>query len=215
VSLQLLIVLGILAMAGLAVLRVVRVDRGRTPLPDGRMRLLFLLAFLIVPPVALAAVVQPEMNLNRGVPWIPLYAVVLFGLTAAMWIVAVGVQSLVHGRARPRLLLALVGSEGDPEDVPFDPPLTPRLVQSLARVDRTNDVFPRGHEFAAQVDRAGFRDAWDALDAATRTLETEIAEDLRMRVAVASAARATADDARGRLRTLRQISLDRGGTWAD
>lgn len=213
-SLQLLVVFGILAMVGLATLRVVRGERGWTPLPDGRMRLLFLLGFLIVPPVALAAVAQPGTGLSRGLAWVPLYAAVLIALTAAMWIAAVLVQSLVHGRTRPRLLLALVGSEGDPEDVPFDPPLTPRLAESLARVETTNAAFPRGREFPVQVDREDFRADWDTLDAATRTLESEIAEDLRVGVAVASSARSTADDARGRLRTLRQISLDRG-SWAD
>ena len=34
---QQLIVLGIVAMAGLAILRVVRVRRGLTPLPDGQI----------------------------------------------------------------------------------------------------------------------------------------------------------------------------------
>jgi hypothetical protein len=79
----------------------------------------------------------------------------------------------------------------------------------MAVVDRTNAVSP-GPEFPAQVDCADFDSAWEALDVATTTLERRIADDLRLGLGVACAATTTAADARGRLDTLRSISLSRG-----
>jgi hypothetical protein len=131
-----------------------------------------------------------------------------------MWIAAVIVQLVARGRIRPLLLVALVGNEGDPEDVPYDPPVTAKLAESVAIVERANAVFPRGHEFPLQIDRAGFRFAWDALDSATGTLEDRIADDHRLGLAVASEAAAAAADARSRLDTLRRLAVDRGQVWA-
>ena len=74
-----------------------------------------------------------------------------------MTIAAMFVERMVHGRWRRPLMLALVGSEGDPEDIPFDPPVTTRLAECMALVDQTNATFPRGLAFPGQVDRADFR----------------------------------------------------------
>ena len=41
-------------------------------------------------------------------------------------------------------------------------PVTPRLAERIALVDRTNAAFPRGVDFPAQVDRADFDSAWGA-----------------------------------------------------
>lgn len=92
--------------------------------------------------------------------------------------------------------------------------MTAKLAESVALVDRANAVFPRGHDFPLQIDRSSFRFAWDALDAATGTLEGRIADDHRIGLAVASAAVATADDARSRLDTLRSHAISRGQVWA-
>ncbi len=80
----------------------------------------------------------------------------------------------------------------------------------MALVDRRNATFPRGVEFPAEVDRVGFRSDWDALDAATRALEGRMAEDRRLGLGVASAAMATALDARSRLDTLSRLATGRG-----
>jgi hypothetical protein len=48
----------------------------------------------------------------------------------------------------------------------------------------------------------------------TATLEGQIAEDEELGLAVASGATATAEDARGRLNTLRQLTTDEGRAWA-
>lgn len=209
---QQLLLLAVAAMIGLAILRVARVHLGRTPLPEGRGRRLFQLAFLVVPPIAIGALVQPAegWNLLRGTMSIPLYAVILAGLTVLMVITAVIAQLTAPIRLRRVILLALVGSEGEPDDLPFDPPVTTKLAEGMAEVDRANAVFPRGLEFPKQVERPDFPAAWDALDVATRALETRIADDRRLRLGVASAATTTAADARGRLDTLRRMALDRG-----
>ena len=111
-------------------------------------------------------------------------------------------------------MVALAGSEGDPEDVPFDPPLTTRLTECMALVDRRNAVFPRGLAFPGQVDRADFHEAWDALDDATRSLEGGIAADRHLGLGIATAASATALDARGRLDTLLRLANDgRAAAW--
>jgi hypothetical protein len=92
--------------------------------------------------------------------------------------------------------------------------MTVKLAESAARVDRANAVFPRGSDFPAEISRAGFRDAWDALDAATGTLEGRILDDRGLGLAVASGATAIATDARSRLDTLRRLALDNGQVWA-
>jgi soluble lytic murein transglycosylase-like protein len=96
----------------------------------------------------------------------------------------------------------------------FDQPLTAPLAESQSFVDVANAVFPRGPKFPAQVDRPDFRAAWDALDAATRTLEGRIADDEGRGLGVASSATASAEDARGRLETLRTLASDGGQAWA-
>lgn len=213
---QQLLILAAVAMAALAVLRVVRVRLGRTPHPDGILRVPFILAFIFVPPIVLSALTQPAAasSLLRGIAWMPPYLIFLGLFALLMGIVAIVVRLIAPGRSRPLLLLALVASEGDPDDVPFDPPVTAKLAASVASVDRANAVFPRGVEFPAQIEHAGFRYAWDALEVATAALEGGIAADRRLGLGVAAAARATAADARSRLDTLRRLAVDHGQAWA-
>ena len=198
-----LIVLGIVAMAGLATLRVVRFRRGRTPLPDGRGRRLFLLAFVVVPPIALG-----------GIGALPMYVAIIAVLAILMWMAALLVGRVATGRSGRLVQVALGGPEGDPYRVRADPAVTAQLAESVRVVDRANSAFPRGPAFPAQVSRAGFRDDWDVLDGATRSLEGRIADDHRLGLAVASAATATAGDARSRLDTLRRLAVDQGQAWA-
>ena len=210
---QQLFLLAIVAMVGLAALRVIRVQLGRAPLPQGRARTLFKIAFLVVPPIVLGALIQPVVpggSPLSAIVWVPLYGLILAGLAGLMALAAVVVEVVARGRPRRLLLLALAGSEGDPEDLPYDPPVTAKLLERMALVDRTNAAFPRGLVFPTQVDRAGFSQDWDALDAATRALEDQISEDRRLGLGVASAATVTATDARNRLDTLRGIANSHG-----
>ena len=64
------------------------------------------------------------------------------------------------------------------------------------------------------MDRPGFRSAWEALSAATTTLEGHIADDHRRRQPVAERALDTAADARSRLDTLRRLAAHHGQAWA-
>jgi hypothetical protein len=210
---QQLFVLAVLAMVCLAVMRVVRVHLGRSPHPDGIARHLFRIGFVALPPLALGVLSNPGAGLLTGVPWIPVYALLLVGLMVVMRVVAVGVALVAPRRAR-RVLLALIASEGDPYDVPFNPPVTPRLAGIVALVDRANAVFPRGMAFRDQTGRSGFRASWDALDAATAQLEGAMAEDGRLGMGVAATVAATARDARSRLDTLRQFAVEDGLVWA-
>jgi hypothetical protein len=205
-------VLAIIAMAGLAMLRLVRVHLGREPLPERRV--LFLLGFVFVPPIVLGALVSSGMGRLPGAAVVALYAIIVGGLATLMWLAAMVVRRVAFGRPRTLLSVALVGSEGDPTAAQLDPPVTEKLATSMAAVDRTNAVFPRGLEFPNQIDRPGFRSAWDALDVTTATLEDQIAEAEDRGLTVASAATATAEDARGRLNTLRQLATDEGRVWA-
>lgn len=202
-----LFIVAVLAMAGLACLRLAEALRGRPLLPEGKGRTK-LLAFIVVPPLALGALLQPPPGggLLGGIFWIPVYALLVGALKLGMLIAAVVVDQFVRGRSRRLLLAALIGNEGDPDDVPFNPPVTTRLAESMALVERTNGAFPRGVDFPTQVDRADFGSAWGALDEATRSLEARIADDRGRGLGVASAATATAIDARGRLHTLRGIA---------
>lgn len=211
-----LIILAVVAMTGIAALRVTRVHRGRSPLPAGRARLPFMLAFVIVPPLALDRLVAPGSSgsLLTAAPSVVLYGVILLALVVLMWIAAVIVQIVAPGRWRPLLLLALIGREVDAGDAPFDPPVTARLAASMAAVDGANAAFVRGPGFAAEIDRPGFRDGWDALDAATTALEGQIADDNRLGLGAASEATATAKDARSRLDTLRRLAAGEGQAWA-
>jgi hypothetical protein len=211
-SLLQLSILAVASMMGLALLRVVRVRAGRYPLPEAKR--LFLFLFVVVPPVVLAALTDREAGAFGGVAALPVYGAMLFGLAILMWVVSLIVPRVAPGRSRAILLVALTGSEGDPEDVPYDPPVTAKLAESVALVTRANDVFPRGPEFPVQVEREGFRAAWDALDTAIQRLEGQIVADHRLGIAVASSALGTAKDARGRLDTLRRLASDDGQSWA-
>jgi hypothetical protein len=206
--------LAVIAMLGLATLRVARVHLGREPLPDGRGRLPFLLGFLVLPPIVVGALVRPaETDVLRGTAWVPEYVVFVSAVAIFMGVLAVITRLAAPGRTRRLLLLGLAGNQGDPFDVPFDPPITAKLAATVGEVDRANVVFPRGLEFPMQINRAGFRSAWDALDAATVTLETAISDDHRLGRGVASEARATATDARSRLDTLHRLAVDDGQVW--
>jgi hypothetical protein len=142
----------------------------------------------------------------RAIATVPLYALVLLGIFLLMWLAAQVARQVVRGRARPLVLLALVGNRGEHDEIPYDPPVTRKLAASIALVDRTNAVFPRGPEFPTQVERRGFQSDWDALDAATQSLEAGIADDRRIGLPVASGAVATAFDARNRLDTLKRLA---------
>lgn len=199
------------AMLGLAILRITRVQAGRDPIPEARR--LFYLLFIVVPPVVLAALIDRETGAFGGVAALPVYGLLLFGLAILMWVVSLIVPRVAPGRSRAWLLVGLTGSEGDPEDVPYDPPVTARIAESVALVTRANDAFPRGPEFPVQVEREGFRPAWDALDTAIQRLEGQIVDDHRLGLAVASSALGVAKDARARLDTLRRLAVDSGQSW--
>lgn len=205
-----LLAVAVAAMALLATLRLTRVHFGRSPLPEGRGRLLFMLAFVLVPPLALGALAQPADTAQlRGVALVSLYTIVLAGVVTLTWVAALLVSLTPQSRARRLVVLALIGSQGDPDDVK-DPPLTARLAASMADVDRTNVVFPRGLEFQKQVERVGFRPDWNALDAATQVLEGQMADDRRLGLGVGTAATVTSKDARSRLNTLRRFAMAQG-----
>ena len=214
-SLQ-LVLLAVVAMAALAVMRVIRVRLGRSPHPDGLARILFFVAFVILPPTLLSAFIGPVSNASalRGIGWLLPYVILIAGVSILMHFAAPLVGRFAPRSVRPTLVLALSASEADAYDVAYDPPVTPALATSIAGVDRANAVFPRGVEFPRQIERKGFRYAWDELDAATTTLEGRIADDRRLGLPVAAAARTVAADARGRLDALRQLAVDRGQIWA-
>ena len=198
-----ILILAIVAMAGLAALRLVRVLRfRRTPLPEGPGRTLFLLAFVLVPPLALG-----------GFGLVPVYVGVIAALVILMWIAAVVIDRLTASRTGQLVRLALVGSEGEPIDSGLTP-VTARLSESIGLVTTANARFPRGLEFPSQIDRSGFQDDWEALDVATRTLESQIADDHRLGLGVSASASILADDARSRLETLRRFAGDHGQAWA-
>jgi hypothetical protein len=205
-SLLQLLILGFAAMGALAVSRLVLDHLDRSPHPEGFRRLLVLVAFLFLPLIAFGGLIDPLAGPMRAIATAPLYALVLVGLFLLMWLAAQVARQVVRGRARPLVLLALVGNRGEHDEIPYDPPVTRKLAASAALVDRTNSVFPRGPEFPTQVERRGFQSDWDALDAATKSLEAGIAEDRKIGLPVASGAVATAFDARNRLDTLRRLA---------
>ncbi len=213
---ELTIVTAAVMLVALGAMRVIRVRRGRTAHPAGKARLPFIIVFLLVPPIILELITDPTAKQGQlhGIETVLVYLGALVGFSILMGIAALVIRSVVHGRARSPLLLALTGSEGDVDDVPFVATLTPALADDLERVDATNSVFPRGPEFATQIDQPGFRGAWDALDEATRALETQIEDDRRLGLPVAYQATATAADARNRLDTLRRLAAESGQAWA-
>lgn len=209
---QQLLIVAVVAMVGLAALRVVRVRLGQMPLPEAKG--LFYLAFVVIPPIAFAAVSGESGGALAGVAAIPVYAVLLLGLSILMAVLAGLAGRFAPGPWRSRALLALIGSEGDVDDVPFDPPVTPSLQASVAVVEQANGAFSRGHAFPAEIAQPGFRSAWDALEAANETLEGQIAAERKLGIAVAASAMATARDARSRLETLRRLAGESGQAWA-
>lgn len=212
-SLQQLLILAVAVMATLALSRVARVRYGRTPHLEGRGRRILTIGLLYLPPLLLVLMLPaPSGQLRVG--WIPPYTTILIAIWILMGVVALIARFVAPVRYRPLLILALAGIEPDPYDIPFDPPMTARLAENVALVERANAEFPRGHAFPTQIDRIGFRRDWDALEAATRTLEGTIADDFRLGLAVASGARAMAADARSRLDTLRRLATDSGQAWA-
>ena len=214
--LQQLLILGIASMAALAVLRVARVNRGLTPLPDGRGRRLFLLGFVILPPIVLGIVTQPAPPANQmwGVGAVPTYVAIVAGIAILMWLASAFIGQVAHGRTSRLLRVALSGHEVDPYEAKVDPPVTATLAEGVATVDRANAAFPRGPGFPSQISRNGFRDDWEELDGATRTLENRIAAEHRQGLSVARAVSETASDARSRLDTLRLLAIDDGQAWA-
>ena len=208
--------LAIAATIGLVAFRTTRAHGHRSPLPDGKAKYLVILSFLFLPPLVLGALVGPPTTTVaaiRGTPGMLPYLAVIITLAILMWIVAVTIRFVAPGRSPRLLLIALAGSEEDPDDFPRDPAITADLAAAIAQVDRYNAVFPRGSTFPAQIDQAAFRGSWDALDAATVTLEGRIAEDRRSGIPVASEATTTARDARSRLDTLHRLAIDGGQAW--
>jgi hypothetical protein len=207
-----LFIVGVVSMTGFAILRVIRVRGGHDPLPEGLGRTAIILGFLFIPPLVLGAVLQPPPGGAPlgGIFWVPVYALVLGLLKVLMVLAAALVEGVAKGHTRQVLLIALLGNEGDVDRIAFNPPVTARLAERMALVDRTNAAFPRGVEFPAQVDRSDFVSAWDALDGATRSLEEQIAGDRKLGLGVASDATRTANDARARLLVLRGIADTRG-----
>ncbi len=154
-----LFVLAIVAMAGLATLRLIRVHLGRTPLPEERGRRLFLLAFVLVPPILLGALIQPGTLVGpiSGFAFLPIYALFLGVVVVVMFLAAQAIELVTNRRWGQLVRLALVGSEGDPGALWVDPPVTAKLAAGVEAVDRANIAFPRGREFPLQIDRPGFR----------------------------------------------------------
>jgi hypothetical protein len=214
-SIQLLVILAVVVMAALAALRLARVRAGRTPLPEGRGRRLFLVGFVILPPLALGAITQAagSTSLLGGLGSLPAYVAILVVVVIVMWVAALIIARLTTDRWGQLARLALVGGEADPVDS-RDTPITVGLSQSVGLVTKANAAFPRGPGFAGQIERTSFRADWDALDGATRKLEGQIAEDHRLGLGVAAAATSLAEDARSRLDTLRRFASDHGQGWA-
>lgn len=210
-----LLILAAAAMTILAVARVITAQLGRTPHFEGLTKLLFIVAFVIVPPFALGALVQSPTDPSplRGLASIPAYGICLLAVMVLMWVAALVVSVVASGRPRRVLMLGLLGRDSNLDLVPRNPPLTSRLAESVTSVDRANRAFLRGVAFPAEIDRAGFRGDWDALNGVTQALEGQIAEDRQLGVGVASVATAAAEDARSRLNTLQRLALHSGQSW--
>jgi hypothetical protein len=210
-SFQLLLVLvAVLAFVGLGALRIGRV-RAHRDAPDGWLRFGFVAAFLLIPPIVLQVVLAPKGIDAVGAVTLYVGAVVL--LWVLTWVVALLVARFAPVEGRQMMLLALIGRDTS-GIVPFDPPMTATLAAEVEAVDLLNAAFPRGHAFMAQVSMPGFRTTWEALDTATRTLEDDISEQRRLHLGVSEQAIETANDARGRLDTLRRDAATGGQAWA-
>jgi hypothetical protein len=151
---------------------------------------------------------------SDSIPVLAIYVAILASLVSVMWVVAQIAAQADPGPRGQLVRLALTGRQVQPEDEPFDPPITAPLAATVASVDRASAAFARGEAFPGQIHAAGFRDSWERLDEATVTLERGIADDQRLGRGAASSARATAADARGRLNTLRGLAIEDGQTWA-
>lgn len=205
-----LVIVAVLAFVGLAALRIGRVRTHRDA-PDGWLRLGFVVAFLLIPPIVLQLVLSPKGVDAVGA--VALYGIVVVALWLLTWVVALLVARFAPIERRQMVLLALIGRDTSGV-VPFDPPMTATIAADVEAVDRLNAAFPRGHAFMTQVSMPGFRSTWDALDVATSTLEAEIAEQRRLHLGVSERAIETANDARGRLDTLRRDAATGGQAWA-
>jgi hypothetical protein len=208
------VALAVLSMAALAALRVTRVRLGRSPLPEGRGRRAFLVAFVVVPPIAFAALNQPAIGALGLVVAVLTYIGILAIVVAVTAMVALTIGDVRPTEAGRLARVALIGSVDDRNESRFDPPMTPQLANDVATVHTANLAFPRGPAFSAQVDRPDFQADWEALDDATRTLERQIAEDYLLNVGVAFEAARTAGDARSRLDALRRLAFEHGQAWA-
>ena len=204
----------LLAFIGLAALRIVRVHYHREG-PSGWWKVAFVVGYLLVPPLVLQAIAAPK---SGAVAVDPINAVLLYiPAVVTIWLLAQAAAFVVARVApikwRPILLLALIGRDSSGM-IAFDPPMTPALAADVERVDALNAAFPRGSAFIGQVSTPGFRTSWDALDSATLALEGDIAEQRRLRLGVSERAIDTANDARGRLDTLKRVAVEGGLVWA-
>ena len=168
----LLFLTALFVLAVIAIARVARFRSGREPLPSGWRAYSLALALLIIPPLVLQAIVNPAQARGDlgGFGSVILY----IAFVAALWLLsrlsAPAIARLVPIDRRPLILLALTGREPSGA-VAFDPPMTGAIADQVALVDARNADFPRGTAFMYQVDLPGFQSNWDALDAATRSLE--------------------------------------------
>ena len=184
---QQLFVLAIAGMVFLAVLRIVRVQTGRTPHPSGKAGLLFPVAFVALPPIRARCADRSwgggsgALPASRGSRCTKLYhAGRADGRDAD--------RRRGHRRghrteaAATLLLLAFVANEkGRSLRHAVQPARDAASRRDLdARRPDQRRLLPQGDGFRDQVDREGFRGAWDALDEATGQLEGAMAEDVRL-----------------------------------
>lgn len=214
-SLQVVAVLmAVAVLIGYAVSRVLRVRAGLESRPVGSRLALLLAAVVLGPSFALMVIGGGAGGQSAVFGAVMLYFLSLGVGVMIMGLSAVLVRSVAPVSMRPVLLLALIGREASLADVPVDPPITPELSESVARVTTSNDVFPRGRAFLDQSERPGFQEAWNSLDAATTGLETRIAASLAAGTGVSQVATDVARDARSRLDTLRRAASFGGQAWA-
>jgi hypothetical protein len=202
------------AFALIAGWRLYRIRADRDPLP-GWLRIVVGVLMLVVTPIAL----QTAFGRTSGPGSLDLASGILLYVVAfvVIWLAMIGGSVLVArfapAKQRQTLLLAMVGRDTSGM-VPFDPPMSAALADSVEQVDRLNAEFPRGPAFIGQIGTPGFRPTWDALDDATRTLEGQIAEQRRLGLGISEHAVNSAADARSRLDALRQAAQGAGQPWA-
>jgi len=215
-SLEAELLLGCTAMIALVALRLARARLGRSPFPDGRGQSLLVVAFLFVPPIAADWLIDPVVRATPlfSVAAVPLYLAVIAVVAVLMNVIVRLDTRLRPGHAHRWLRVALLGRDDDPDYLAYDPPVTGELAPLVVRVERSNAAFPRGAAFPEQVDRPGFRAAWDALDGDTTSLEQRLVSERQFGRPVPSEAVATAADARSRLETLRYLARASGQAWS-